>query len=83
MATLTQIHDLNQFILSIPPNERDALSIDAIYERWRDQAFRTEDMLAVKASLQDFDNGERGRPVSEFLSDFDAERTPRGSSEPA
>lgn len=73
MATIEQIDDLSRFIQSLPAGERDALSIDEIYERWREQAFKHEDLLAVKASLRDYENGERGRPVEDFLADFDAE----------
>ena len=74
MATITEITDLNQFMLSLPEGEREGLTIDALYERWRELAFRSEDLLAVKASLRDFENGQRGRPFAEFLSEFDTER---------
>ena len=79
MATLEQFQDLSHFIQSLPAQERDRLSIDAIYERWREQAFRQEDLLAVAASLPDFAEGERGRSVAEFLAAFDAEMQGRNA----
>lgn len=79
MATITEIQDLNQFMLSLPPGEREGLCIDAIYERWREQTLRSEDLAAIQASLQDYDNGERGRPLGDFLAEFDGERNANGS----
>jgi hypothetical protein len=73
MATIEQIQDFSHFIQTLPEGERDTLSMDEIYERWREHAFRHDDLLAVKAFLRDFENGERGRPVTEFLEEFDAE----------
>ena len=81
MATIEQIQDLSHFIQRLPQRERDALSMDDIYQRWREQAFREEDLLAVKASLRDFENGERGRPVTEFLEQFDAELQERNAGQ--
>lgn len=81
MATTEQIQDLNHFIQTLPAVQRDTLTIDEIYERWRQQAFRQEDLLAVKASLRDFEHGERGRPVTEFLAEFDAESQSRDAGE--
>jgi len=74
MATTAQLQDLSRFIATLPSGERNALSIDEIYERWREQAFRQDDLLAIQASVRDFENGERGRPIEEFLADFDKER---------
>jgi hypothetical protein len=81
MATIEQIQDLNHFIQTLPASERNRLSMDEIYLRWREQAFRFEDRLAVKASLRDFENGERGRPVTDFLDEFDAELQERNAGD--
>jgi hypothetical protein len=77
MATIEQIDDLNHFIETLPQSERDSLSMDEIYERWREQAFKHDDLLAIKASVRDYESGERGRPVDEFLADIDAEALQR------
>jgi hypothetical protein len=80
MATIDQIQDLSHFIQTLPEVDRETLSMDEIYERWREQAFRLDDLLAVKASLRDFENGERGRPLTEFLAEFDAESRERNAA---
>ncbi len=79
MATAEQIQDLSRFIDTLPEQDRQALSMDEIYDRWRSLAIRHEDLLAVKASLWDFDQGERGRPLEDFLAEFDAENSPSAS----
>ena len=74
MATTQQLKDLSHFIETLPPVEREALSIDEIYGRWRDQAFREEDFLEIQSAVQNFQNGDRGRPFSDFIAEFKAER---------
>ena len=47
-----------------------AVSLDELYDRWREVHPAAEDALAVQASLQDMERGETGRPFEEFAADF-------------
>ncbi len=78
MATIDQLQDFNRFVQLLPQSDLANLSVDEIYERWREQAFRQEDLAAIKASLRDFENGECGRPITKFLGEFNAERGDAG-----
>ena len=49
-------------------------TIDELYSQWRRQSFKDVDALAIKASLNDLANGERGQPIDQFLAKFDNER---------
>jgi len=72
MASIHEkIDDFTTFAKSQVSKEEN-VSIDTLYDRWRELAFREEDALAVLASLRDLENGERGQPVEEFLADFDS-----------
>jgi hypothetical protein len=46
------------------------LSIDELFDQWRVQQPPPADVLAIKASLRDMEDGERGRPFSEFCEEF-------------
>lgn len=74
MATLAQIHELNDFMVALPEAERESLSIDALYKRWREQKTRAADVQAIKEALDDLNRGVVGRPVDEFLAEFDEQR---------
>ena len=47
-----------------------AVSLDELYDRWREVHPAAEDALAVRASLRDMESGETGRPFAEFAADF-------------
>jgi len=46
------------------------LSIDELFDRWRVQNPPSEDALAIKASLDDMQAGEAGRPFDQFAAEF-------------
>lgn len=46
------------------------VSIDELYDQWREGHPSTEDELAIRASLRDLANGETGRPFEEFAAEF-------------
>ena len=75
MSTIDQIEAFTTFAKN-QLGSGQVRSIDDRYHQWRQQAFQDTDRLAVQASIRDFQNGERGQPLDEFLAEFDAERRP-------
>jgi len=73
MTTIDQIEDFATFARSQLVAGQE-LSIDDLYHQWRQQIFKDTDALAVQASLRDFQNGERGQLLDEFLAEFDNNR---------
>lgn len=73
MTTIDQVNDFSAFAAD-RLNGLSEASIDELYEEWRAKAFREIDARAVMASVRDLEAGERGQPLGEFLSKFDAER---------
>lgn len=70
MTTIEQIDDFSQFAKQIIEQEGDDLPLDVIFDRWHRKAFPQEDLLRIQESVSDYESGERGRPVDEFLSEF-------------
>lgn len=71
MDTIDQARDFTQFVAGLPEDERTQ-HIDALYDRWREKAFASEDLKAVEESLQDYRAGERGRPHADVMRDLRA-----------
>jgi len=74
MSTIEQISAFTKFALSVSEQEGPELSLDAIYDRWRDGLHRDEDAKAILAAARDYENGERGELVEDVLVEFRAER---------
>lgn len=70
MNTLDLLNDFSAYAKS-RLSAGDQVDIDQLYEEWRRNAFGDIDALAVRASVRDLEDGERGEPLDEFLSDFD------------
>lgn len=73
MSTIDQIEAFATFAKNQLGSGQEC-SIDDLYHQWRQQAFQDTDALAVQASIQDLQDGERGQSLDEFLAEFDAER---------
>ena len=73
MNTLDQINDFSAFAKSRLGNG-EQVDIDRLYDEWRTQAFADVDALAMRASVRDLENGERGEPLDKFLADFEQQR---------
>lgn len=71
MTTIQQIEDFSRFAKQLV-EEGNELPLDAIFDRWHEEAFREEDLVRVQESVNDFKNGERGRPIEQFLAEFDS-----------
>jgi len=80
MATFEQIEAFSHFAKQLSEKEGLELPLEVIFDRWHEEAFRDEDLLRIQASVGDFENGERGRPVEEFLAEFESKRS-AGKSE--
>ena len=55
------------------------VSIDELYDQWREGHSTPDDAAAITASLRDMENGERGREFADFADDFSKRN---GISEP-
>jgi len=47
-----------------------AVSMDDLYDQWREGHSASEDASAVLAALRDMERGEKGRDFSAFVDDF-------------
>ena len=68
MTTLE--HEINDFTQFARGHSSENVTLDELYDRWRDQINRDVDSLAIEASLRDMDAGETGRPFDEFADEF-------------
>jgi len=75
MATAEQIDKFSRFAKQLSDEEGAELPLEVIFDRWHAEVYRDVDLLAIQASDRDYQNGERGRPVADFLQEFDASRT--------
>ncbi|MEQ8849232.1 hypothetical protein [Botrimarina sp.] len=80
MATIEQLDDLYRFAIELPAHERDALSIDELYEQWRSTFALDEDVDAIQEALDAVDRGAPAEPAEEFLSRERAARSSGGSA---
>jgi len=62
-----KIEDFTRFAKS---HSSEDVTIDELYDRWRERTFQETDALAVEASLRDMEQGETGRPFDEFAGEF-------------
>jgi hypothetical protein len=68
MATLEkEIEDFTRFAKN---HSSEDVTLDELYDRWREQVYRDVDTLAVEASLRDMEAGEVGKPFDEFAEEF-------------
>jgi len=74
MATSEQIDAFSRFAKLLSEQQGDELPLDAIFDRWHEEAHRDEDLLRIQASMRDYERGERGQPAEEVLAEFRAER---------
>jgi len=74
MATIEQIDQFTRFAKQLVEKEGAELPLDAIFDRWHEETFRDEDLLRIQASVNDYDQGERGQPAKEVLAEFRADR---------
>ena len=77
--TLEQLNQFRQYAeqrLTAGPKALDMVELAAEWQfQHESQEHLKEDTLAVRASLRDMDAGETGRPLSEFLKDFEERHT--------
>lgn len=70
MTTIEQLNDFSRYAKQIVEQEGKELPLDVIFDRWHRESFAEEDLRRIQASASDYEAGERGRPVDEFLSEF-------------
>jgi len=73
MATIEQIDEFSRFAKHLVEQESAERPLEAIFDRWHEEAFRDEDLLRVQASVEDYDKVERGQTAEEVLAEFRAE----------
>ena len=70
MATPEEINDFSRFAVEQLNRGGAALSMNELYDLWRrqnpDPDEYAENVAAVNAAIQDYKNGDRGRPAGEF-----------------
>ena len=70
MATTELIESFTRFAKEKVDREGNDLSIDDLFDEWRNQHPPADNLLAIKASLRDMENGEAGRPFDDFAKEF-------------
>lgn len=75
MTATQQIESFTAFAKAITEQEGENISLDEIYDRWREQHHRDDDLAAIQQAHSDYENGDRGRPAEDVLADFRRERT--------
>ena len=70
LSVKEQLESFTTFAQKMIESTDDELSMDELYDQWRLNHGSAVDTLAIQASLRDMENGERGRPFSEFAQEF-------------
>lgn len=75
-VTQHELDSFHQFATNELNNGGSGLSMDDLYDQWRalhpTPAELAESVAAVRAALQDYENGDRGRPAEEVLREIRA-----------
>ncbi len=74
MGTIEQIDEFTRFAKLLIEKEGAGIQLDAIFDRWHEEAFRDEDLIRIQASVDDYKAGEQGQPAKEVLDEFRKER---------
>ncbi len=67
LTTRELLDDFHRYATSILGQEADEPTLDELYDAWRFEHLNSQDLeenlSAVRASLADFENGEKGTPA--------------------
>lgn len=74
MTTLEQLDDFARFAKAVVEKEGAELPLEVVFQRWNQGAWSEEDLVRIQASVRDYQNGERGEPLEDFLARFDEGR---------
>jgi len=72
MTTTQQIESFTAFAKAVTQQEGEDISLDEIYDRWWEKQHRDEDFEAIKAAVQDYEQGDRGELGRDVLSELRA-----------
>lgn len=70
MSTTEHIESFTRFAKEKVDQEGNELSIEDLFDEWRILHPPMDDLLAIKASLRDMENGETGRSFDDFAKEF-------------
>jgi|GEM_PF-6896124 len=71
MHTLAQqLSDFNTFAAERLTSSLPPASLDDVIDEWYSLRTVEADLLAIEQSLEDFQRGERGRPVNDVLTEL-------------
>jgi anthranilate phosphoribosyltransferase len=71
MASIQQdLESFTQFARQRIQAEGPALSMDELYDQWRERHSAPEDAAAILASVRDMEKGETGRDFAAFAEGF-------------
>ena len=76
MTTIEQLNDCSRYARLIVEQEGKELPLDVIFDRWHCDTLATQDLARIQASVADYENGEQGRPIADFLAEFKAKQVP-------
>lgn len=76
MPIAEQLADFNAFAAQLLRSDGGAsdLTLEAIYDRWWEDRNRDEDLEAIRASVADYERGERGEDARAELTEHRARR---------
>jgi len=75
MATIEQIEDFSRFAKAVIEEEGVELSLEDLIGRWQCKTSASDDLLAIQASVDDYERGERGQFAGEVLAEFRSQRS--------
>ncbi len=69
-TTVKEIEDFTRFARARIEASEEPLSIDDLFDQWREDCPSAEDALAIRASIRDTEQGESGRSLDQFADEF-------------
>ena len=70
LTTEEELESFTRFARQRLTGETQTPSLDELFDEWRILHPPTEDVEAIRASLQDMEQGETGRSFAEFAREF-------------
>ena len=64
----------SRFAKQVVETEGQGVSLDAIFDKWHEEACRSDNLARIRATVEDYENGDRGRPAQKVITEFRAER---------
>jgi hypothetical protein len=69
MNAIAQLDEFTAFAHAFAAKQRTVLTLEQVYDEWWQQKHRDEDLAAIRLAVTDYENGGRGRPAVDVLTD--------------